>query len=67
MNVSFNVTEWLASPGGTKFLKLIEEMSKEELNVCLTVGAVVAQVASVCFDFPLILVARTLNTRKTEH
>ena len=25
--------EWLASPGGTKFSKPIEEMSKEELNV----------------------------------
>ena len=30
-----NVTEWLATPGGTKFLKPIEEMSKEELNVFL--------------------------------
>ena len=29
------VTEWLASPGGTKFSKPIEEMSKEELNVFL--------------------------------
>ena len=29
------VTEWLATPGGTKFLKPIEEMSKEELNVFL--------------------------------
>ena len=28
-----NVTEWLASPGGNKLSKLIEEMSKEELNV----------------------------------
>ena len=27
-----NVTEWLASPGGTKFSKPIVEMSKEELN-----------------------------------
>ena len=26
-------TEWLASPGGTKFSKPTEEMSKEELNV----------------------------------
>ena len=26
-------TEWLASPGGTRFSKPIEEMSKEELNV----------------------------------
>ena len=32
-NFYLNVTEWLASPGGTKFLKPIEEMSKEELNV----------------------------------
>ena len=30
-----NVSEGLASPGGTKFSKLIEEMSKEELNVSL--------------------------------
>ena len=30
-----NVTEWLATPGGTKFLKPIEGMSKEELNVFL--------------------------------
>ena len=29
------VTEWLATPCGTKFLKPIEEMSKEELNVFL--------------------------------
>ena len=35
-SVYFNVTEWLASPGGTKFSKLIEQMSREELNVCLT-------------------------------
>ena len=35
-NVYLNVTEWLASPGGTEFSKPIEEMSKEELNVCLT-------------------------------
>ena len=28
-------TEWLASSGGTKFLKSIKEMSKEELNVQL--------------------------------
>ena len=28
-------TEWLASSGGTKFLKSIKEMSKEELNVFL--------------------------------
>lgn len=27
--------EWLASPGGSKFTKPIEEMSKEELNACL--------------------------------
>ena len=33
-NFYLNVTEWLASPGGTKFSKLIEEMSKE-LNVSL--------------------------------
>ena len=26
---------WLASPGGAKFSKPIEEMSKEESNVCL--------------------------------
>ena len=32
-NFYLNVTEWLASPGGTKFSKPIEEMSKEELNV----------------------------------
>ena len=30
---NMNVTEWLATPGGTKFLKPIEEMSKEERNV----------------------------------
>ena len=34
-NFYLNVTEWLASPGGTKFSKPIEEMSKEELNVFL--------------------------------
>ena len=34
-NFYLNVTEWLASPGGNKFLKPIEEMSKEELNVFL--------------------------------
>ena len=34
-NFHLNVTEWLASPGGTKRLKPIEEMSKEELNVFL--------------------------------
>ena len=34
-NFYLNITEWLASPGGTKFLKPIEEMSKEELNVFL--------------------------------
>ena len=34
-NFYLNVTEWLATPGGTKFLKPIEEMSKEELNVFL--------------------------------
>lgn len=28
-----DVTEWLASTGGTKFSKPIEELSKEELNV----------------------------------
>jgi len=28
------VTECLTCPGGTKFSKLIEEISKEELNVC---------------------------------
>ena len=27
-----NVTKWLANPGGTKFLKLMEEMCKEKLN-----------------------------------
>ncbi|KAL9982412.1 hypothetical protein ACROYT_G004450 [Oculina patagonica] len=27
--------DWLASPGGAKFPKPIEEMSKEELNTCL--------------------------------
>ena len=32
-NTKFNVTEWLASPGGTIFSKSIKEMSKEELNV----------------------------------
>lgn len=32
----FNVTEWLASSGGTKFSKSIEERSKEKLNFCLT-------------------------------
>ena len=31
----FALTEWLASSGGTKFLKSIKEMSKEELNVFL--------------------------------
>ena len=30
---NLNVTEWLASPGGTKFSKQTEEMSKEEPNV----------------------------------
>ena len=30
-----NVTEWLASPGGTKFSKPIKGMSKEQLNVFL--------------------------------
>ena len=34
-NVNLNVTEWLVSPGGATFSKPIEEMSKEELNVCL--------------------------------
>ena len=34
-NFYLNVTEWLASPGGTKFSKPIEEMSKEELNAFL--------------------------------
>jgi len=34
-NFYLNVTEWLASPGSTKFSKPIEEMSKEELNVFL--------------------------------
>ena len=28
-------SDWLASPGGVKFSKSIEEMSKEELNACL--------------------------------
>ena len=32
-----NVREWLAASGGTKFSKPIEEMSKEELTVCLTI------------------------------
>ena len=32
-NFHLNVTEWLASPDGTKFSKPTEEMSKEELNV----------------------------------
>ena len=31
-NFYLSFTEWLASPGGTKFLKPIEEISKEELN-----------------------------------
>ena len=30
-----SITEWLASPGGTTFSKPVQEMSKEELNVCL--------------------------------
>ena len=34
-NFYLSVTEWLATPGSTKFLKPIEEMSKEELNVFL--------------------------------
>ena len=34
-NFYLNATEWLASPGGTKFSKLMKEMSKE-LNVFLT-------------------------------
>ena len=34
-DVYLNVTEWLASPGVTTFSKPIQEMSKEELNVCL--------------------------------
>ena len=34
-NFFLNVTEWLACPCGTKFSKLIEELSKEELNVFL--------------------------------
>ena len=34
-NFYLNISEWLASPGGTKFSKPIEEMSKEELNVFL--------------------------------
>jgi len=29
------VSEWLDSPGGKKFSKSIEEMSKQELNDCL--------------------------------
>ena len=32
---TFNVTEWLACPGGNKFSKPIEVMTKEELNVFL--------------------------------
>ena len=32
-NFYLNVTEWLASPGGTKFSKPIEEILKKELNV----------------------------------
>ena len=32
-----NVREWFAASGGTKFSKPIEEMSKEELTVCLTI------------------------------
>ncbi|CAH3187283.1 unnamed protein product, partial [Porites lobata] len=28
-------SEWLDSPGGKKFSKSIEEMSKQELNDCL--------------------------------
>jgi len=35
-NVYLNISEWLASLGGTKFSKLIQEMSKEELNACLS-------------------------------
>jgi len=35
-NVYLNVSEWLASLGGTKFSKPIEEMSKEELDACLS-------------------------------
>ena len=34
-NFCLNVTEWIASPGGTKFSKPIEETSKEKLNVFL--------------------------------
>ena len=34
-NFYLDVTEWLATAGGTKFLKPIEEMLKEELNVFL--------------------------------
>ena len=30
------VAEWLTSPGGTKCSKPIEEVSKDDLNVCLT-------------------------------
>ena len=32
-NFYLNVTDWLASFGGTKFSKPMEEMSKEELTV----------------------------------
>ena len=35
-NVYLNGTEWRVGSGGTKFLNPIEEMSKEELNACLT-------------------------------
>lgn len=31
----FAFSDWLASPGGAKFPKPVEEMSKEELNTCL--------------------------------
>ena len=31
-NFYFNVTQWLARPGGTKLSKLIEKVSKKELN-----------------------------------
>lgn len=34
-NVYLKITEWLASPSGTKFLKPIEEMWKGKLNVRL--------------------------------
>ena len=34
-NFYVNLTEWFASPGGTKILKPIEEMTKNELNVFL--------------------------------